>query len=297
MAAQSLHAERRREERAAWLLLAPYLLMFLAFLVYPSIQGLYMSFTDARLGRASAPWVGLENYQYVLTDSLFHLTVINTLVFVLESTPLLIVIPLMLAVALHRALPGRAFLRGAFFVPFTLSVSVIGITWWWLIQPQFGLINVYLQALGVTPPGWLQSGGWAMFAVVLATVWWTAGYNLVLFLAGLGAIPVSVYEAARIDGANWWHEFRHVTLPLLRPTMLLVVVIQLIASFQVFGQVFVITTGGPGDSTRTVIQYVYESAFVNQRMGDGSAAAWVLFVVILVFSVVQFRVLRGHTEY
>ncbi|MBA2449104.1 MAG: sugar ABC transporter permease, partial [Chloroflexi bacterium] len=297
MAAQSLHAERRREERAAWLLLAPYLLMFLAFLVYPSLQGLYLSFTDARLGRAAMPWVGLENYQYVLTDSLFHTTVINTLVFVLESTPLLIVIPLALAVALNRALPLRAFLRGAFFVPFTLSVSVVGITWWWLLQPQFGLVNVYLQSLGVTPPGWFQSGGWAMFAVVLATVWWTAGYNLVLFLAGLGAIPQSVYEAAKIDGATWWHEFWYVTLPLLRPTMLLVVVIQVIASFQVFGQVFVITTGGPGDTTRTVIQYVYEAAFVNQRLGDGSAAAWVLFVVILIFSVVQFRVLRGHTEY
>jgi multiple sugar transport system permease protein len=297
MAAQGLHAERRREERAAWLLLAPYLLMFLAFLVYPSLQGLYMSFTDARLGRAAMPWVGLENYEYVLTDSLFHTTVINTLAFVLESTPLLIVIPLALAVALHRALPLRAFLRGAFFVPFTLSVSVIGITWWWLLQPQFGLINVYLQAIGLPAPGWFQSGGWAMFAVVLATVWWTAGYNLILFLAGLGAIPVSVYEAAKIDGATWWHEFWYVTLPLLRPTMLLVVVIQVIASFQVFGQVFVITTGGPGDSTRTVIQYVYEAAFVNQRMGDGSAAAWVLFVVIMLFSVIQFRVLRGHTDY
>jgi len=296
-AAHGLHAERRREEIAAWLLLAPYLLMFLAFLVYPSLQGLYMSFTDARLGRAAAPWVGLENYGYVLTDPLFHTTVYNTLIFVLESTPLLIVVPLLLAVALHQALPGRAFLRGAFFVPFTLSVSVIGITWWWMLQPQFGLINVYLQALGLGAPGWFTSGAWAMFAVVLATVWWTAGYNLILFLAGLGAIPISVYEAAKIDGASWWHEFWYVTLPLLRPTMLLVVVIQVIASFQVFGQVFVITTGGPGDSTRTVIQYVYDAAFVNQRMGDGSAAAWILFVVIMIFSVIQFRFLRGHTEY
>ncbi|MCC6174879.1 MAG: sugar ABC transporter permease [Chloroflexi bacterium] len=295
--AQGLHADRRREERTAWLLLAPYLLMFLAFLVYPSIQGLYMSFTDARLGRAAMPWVGWDNYAYVLTDPLFHRTVLNTLAFVLESTPLLIVIPLLLAVALHRAMPLRAVLRGAFFVPFTLSVSVIGITWWWLLQPQFGLINVYLHEIGIDPPGWFTSGAWAMFAVVLATVWWTAGYNLILFLAGLGAIPVTVYEAAKIDGATWWDEFWYVTLPLLRPTMLLVVVIQVIASFQVFGQVFVITTGGPGDATRTVIQYVYEAAFVNQRMGDGSAAAWVLFVVIMIFSVIQFRFLRGHTEY
>jgi multiple sugar transport system permease protein len=176
-------------------------------------------------------------------------------------------------------------------------VSVIGITWWWLLEPGYGLLNNSLRGLGASPPPWLTTPGWAMFGVVIATVWWTAGYNLVLFLAGLQAIPATVYEAARIDGANAWREFRYITLPLLRPTMLLVVVIQVIASFQVFGQVFVMTTGGPGDTTRTVIQYVYESAFVNRRMAEGSAAAWILFVIILVFSWIQFRVLRGHTEY
>ena len=290
-------AARRRDEVAAYLLLAPYLLMFVLFMVYPSLHGLYLSFTDARLGRLTANWVGLENFEYVLTDPLFHTVALNTLVFVLESTPLLIVLPLALAVALNRSLPLRAFLRGAFFVPFTLSVSVISITWWWLLDNNFGLLNYYLRAAGFAPPAWLNSPGWAMVAVVLATVWWTAGYNLVLFLAGLQNIPRSVYEAARIDGANAWREFWSITLPLLRPTMLLVLIIQIIASFQVFGQVFVMTQGGPGDATRTVIQYVYESAFVGQRMGEGSAAAWVLFVVILIFSLIQFKFFSGHTEY
>ena len=290
-------AARRRDEVAAYLLLAPYLLMFVLFMVYPSLHGLYLSFTDARLGRLTANWVGLENFEYVLTDPLFHTVALNTLVFVLESTPLLIVLPLALAVALNRSLPLRAFLRGAFFVPFTLSVSVISITWWWLLDNNFGLLNYYLRAAGFTPPAWLNSPGWALVAVVLATVWWTAGYNLVLFLAGLQNIPRSVYEAARIDGANAWREFWSITLPLLRPTMLLVLIIQIIASFQVFGQVFVMTQGGPGDATRTVIQYVYESAFVGQRMGEGSAAAWVLFVVILIFSLIQFKFFSGHTEY
>lgn len=292
-----LRTDRRREEVAAYVLLSPYLLAFVLFMVYPSIQGLYLSFTDARLGRVDAKLIGLENYLYVLTDPLFHTVALNTLVFVLESTPLLIVIPLGLAVALNRNLPMRAFLRGAFFIPFTLSVSVIGITWWWLLDNNFGLVNFYLKAAGATPPAWLQNPTWAMVGVVLATVWWTAGYNLVLFLAGLQNIPRSVYEAARIDGANAWREFWSITLPLLRPTMLLVLIIQIIASFQVFGQVFVMTSGGPGDSTRTVLQYVYESAFVGQRMGEGSAAAWVLFVVILIFSTIQFRLLSGHTEY
>ena len=292
-----LRTVRRQEEVAAYLLLAPYLLMFVVFMVYPSLHGLYLSFTDARLGRLTSNWVGLENFEYVLTDPLFHTVALNTLVFVLESTPLLIVLPLALAVALNRSLPLRAFLRGAFFVPFTLSVSVISITWWWLLDNNFGLLNYYLRAAGFTPPAWLNSPGWAMVAVVLATVWWTAGYNLVLFLAGLQNIPRSVYEAARIDGANAWREFWSITLPLLRPTMLLVLIIQIIASFQVFGQVFVMTQGGPGDATRTVIQYVYESAFVGQRMGEGSAAAWVLFVIILIFSLIQFKFFSGHTEY
>jgi ABC-type sugar transport system permease subunit len=293
----SVQAARRREEGWAYLMLAPYLLMFVLFLVYPSLHGLYLSFTDAQLGSRDIAWIGFENYTWVLTDPLFAKVVLNTLIFVAESTPLLIVIPLLLAVALNRGLPFQGLLRGAFFVPFTLSVSVIGITWWWLLEPGFGLLNSVLRDLGASPPAWLTSPGWAMFGVVVATVWWTAGYNLVLFLAGLQAIPLSVYEAARIDGANALSEFRHITLPLLRPTMLLVVVIQVIASFQVFGQVFVMTTGGPGDSTRTVIQYVYEAAFVNRRMAEGSAAAWILFVIILIFSWIQFRVLRGHTEY
>jgi multiple sugar transport system permease protein len=293
----SLRAARLREEAWAYLMLAPYLLMFLAFLVYPSLQGLYLSFTDAQLGSREISWIGLENYTWVLTDPLFTKVVLNTLIFVAESTPLLIVIPLLLAVALNRGLPLQSFLRGVFFVPFTLSVSVIGITWWWLLDPSFGLLNSFLRSFGATPPAWLTTPGWAMLGVVVATVWWTAGYNLVLFLAGLQAIPVSVYEAARIDGANAWSEFRNITLPLLRPTMLLVIVIQVIASFQVFGQVFVMTQGGPGDGTRTVIQYVYESAFVSRRMAEGSAAAWILFIIILIFSWIQFRVLRGHTEY
>jgi multiple sugar transport system permease protein len=278
-------------------MLAPYLLTFALFLIYPSLQGLYLSFTDAQLGSREIAWIGLENYTWVLTDPLFARVALNTLIFVAESTPLLIVIPLLLAVVLNRGIPFQGLLRGAFFVPFTLSVSVIGITWWWLLEPGFGLLNATLRDLGASPPAWLTSPGWAMLGVVVATVWWTAGYNLVLFLAGLQAIPVGTYEAARIDGANAWSEFRYITLPLLRPTMLLVVVIQVIASFQVFGQVFVMTSGGPGDGTRTVIQYVYESAFVNRRMAEGSAAAWILFVIILIFSWIQFRVLRGHTEY
>lgn len=293
----SLRAERRQNTVAAYTLLAPYLAAFAVFLVYPAVHGLYLSFTDFRLGRLKFNWVGLDNYRFILTDPLFHTTVKNTAVFVLESTPLLVFIPLVLAVLLNQRIPLRNFLRGAFVVPFTLSVTIVSIVWWWMLDSNVGLLNYYLRQWGLNPPAWLTHPTWAMVAVVLTTVWWTAGYNLVLFLAGLQSIPQHLYEAARIDGANAWHQFRAITLPLLRPTMLFVLVMQVIASFQVFGQVYVMTAGGPGDATRTVIQYVYETAFVGQRMGEGSAAAWILFVIMAVFSVIQFRFLSGHTEY
>ncbi len=292
-----LSAERRQEAWTAYLMLAPYVLAFLAFMVAPSVYGLYLGFTDYRLGSLRVHWIGWENYSYVLTDPKFQTSVKNTVLFVLESTPVLIVLPLLLAVSLNRGVPLRDFLRGAFFLPFTLSVSVVSICWWWLLDANFGPAYFYLKQLGLHPPVWLGNPGLAMAAVVLATVWWTSGYNMVLFLAGLQGIPLHLYEAARMDGAGGWRQFWAITLPLLRPTMLFVVVIQIIASFQIFGQVYVMTQGGPGDATRTVIQHVYETAFVQQRMAEGSAAAWILFVIILVFSLAQFRFLSGHTEY
>jgi multiple sugar transport system permease protein len=296
-ARSALVAVRRQEALSAYLLLSPYLAAFLLFTILPSVYGLYLSVTDFRLGAAHLHWTGLDNFAYVLTDPLFRTSVANTVVFVLESTPALIVIPLALAVGLNRRMALRALFRGVFFLPFTLSVSIVSICWWWLLDPHFGPVYFYLRELGLHPPGWASSPQLAMTAVVVATVWWTAGYNMVLFLAGLQDVPPHLYEAARIDGADGWRQFRAITLPLLRPTMLFVMVIQLIASFQVFGQVYVMTGGGPGNSTRTVIQYVYETAFVRLQMAEGAAAAWMLFVIILVFSLAQFRLLSGHTEY
>lgn len=296
-ASPAMIAVRRREAWSAYALLAPYLVAFLAFMIVPSSYGLYLSFTDFRLGTIHPHWTGLANFVYVLTDPLFRTTVANTIVFVLESTPALVVIPLALAVVLNQRVPMRAFFRGAFFLPFTLSVTVVSICWWWLLDPNFGPVYFYLKELGLHPRPWISTPSLAMAAVVIATVWWTAGYNMVLFLAGLQEIPFHLYEAARIDGASGWRQFWMVTLPLLRPTTLFVIVIQLIASFQVFGQVYVMTNGGPGNATRTVIQYVYETAFVQLQMSEGAAAAWMLFLIILVFSLAQFKLLSGHTEY
>ena len=173
-----------------------------------------------------------------------------------------------------------------------ISVSSVGVLWVWFLNPTFGLINYYFGILGLPEQHWLTQGGWAMVAVVITTVWWTSGWNLILFLAGLQEISESLYEAAKLDGANSWALFRYITLPGLRPTMLFVGVTTIIGSFRVFGQVLVMTNGGPFDSTRTLVQHIYETGFRNFRMGSASAIAWALFLIVMIFTLLQFRLIR-----
>jgi multiple sugar transport system permease protein len=207
-------------------------------------------------------------------------------------------LPLLLAVVLNRGVPLKTLLRGAFFFPFTLSVVTVGLTWLWLLDPVVGPFNYYLRQLGFPVRSLLADSHTAMWGIVLTSVWWVTGYYLVIYLAGLQDIPRHLYEAAAIDGATGWRSFWSITVPLLRPVFLFVFVIHIIGSFQIFGQVFVMTQGGPGDATRTVVQHLYETAFQSLfHFGSASAMAWVLFAVILVFSVIQFRILRGHAEY
>jgi multiple sugar transport system permease protein len=295
---------RRRRARlregafTPWLFLAPGLALFLAFRVYPLLDGLYLSFTDARLGRSEHSFVGLANYERLLIDTRFHVSLWNTAFYTLASTLPILTIPLLLAVLLDRGIPLRTLLRSALFFPFTLSVVTVGLTWLWLLDPVVGPFNYYLKAAGVPVRPWLGDPATAMWAIILTTVWWVTGYYLVIYLAGLQDIPPELHEAAAIDGAGGWRRFWAITLPLLRPVLLFVLVTHVIGSFQVFGQVYILTDGGPGDATRTVVQHLYETAFKNFfHFGSASAMAWVLFAIILGFSALQFRLLRGHTEY
>jgi len=287
----------RRAWVTAYLFLAPGLLLFLVFRVYPLLDGLRLSFTNARLGRAAAAWVGLANYQRLLDDTRFHVSLWNTAFYTVASTLPILALPLALAVALNRG-ALRTVLRSAFFFPFTLSVVTVGLTWLWLLDPVVGPFNYYLRAAGLPARPWLAEPALAMWAIILTTVWWVTGYYLVIYLAGLQDIPRDLYEAAAIDGAGAWRSFWAVTLPLLRPVLLFVFVTHIIGAFQIFGQVYILTDGGPGDATRTAVQHLYETAFKNFfHFGSASAMAWVLFAVIAVFSVLQFRLLRGHAEY
>jgi len=288
---------RRRGALTPYLFLAPGLLLFAVFRLYPLLDGLRLSFTNARLGRVQYAWVGFANYTRLLDDTRFHTSLWNTAVYSLASTLPVLAIPLALAVTLHRGVGLTTLLRSAFFFPFTLSVVTVGLTWLWLLDPVVGPFNYYLRALGVPVRSWLADPATAMAAIIVTTVWWVAGYYLVIYLAGLQDIPRELYEAAALDGAGSWRAFRSITLPLLRPVLLFVFVTHVIGSFQIFGQVFILTQGGPGDATRTAVQHLYETAFQNFfAFGSASAMAWVLFAFIVGFSLLQFRLLRGHTE-
>jgi len=288
----------RRVGPTPYLFLLPALLLFLLFRVYPLINGLWLSFTNARLGRAAYSFVGLSNYERLLEDSRFQVSLVNTAFYTVASTLPILALPLLLAVVLNRGVALKTLLRGAFFFPFTLSVVTVGLTWLWLLDPVVGPFNYYLKQMGIPVRSLLADPQTAMWGIILTSVWWVTGYYLVIYLAGLQDIPRHLYEAAAIDGASVWRSFWSITMPLLRPVFLFVFVIHIIGSFQIFGQVFVMTQGGPGDATRTVVQHLYEEGFQSLfRFGYASAMAWVLFAVILVFSVIQFRILRGHAEY
>lgn len=228
-------------------------------------------------------------------DGLFWLSFGNTVLFVVLSTPLIVGIGLLLAMALNR--PGRwtGVLRTIFFAPYVLSVSVLTLIWAFLLNPQLGLIGELFRNLGIDPISWLTSPTLAMPAIVVATLWWTVGFNVVLYLAGLQDIDKNLYEAASIDGAGYLQRFKDITWPGLRRTTLLVMVLQIIASFQIFGQVFIMTRGGPNGATRVSIQHIYESAFRDFNLGYASAMSVFLFVVMIAFSVLQFRFSREES--
>ena len=227
------------------------------------------------------------------SDSQFWPSFGNTLVFVLLSTPVIVGVGLLLALLLNR--PGRLIgvLRTMFFAPYVLSVAVLTLIWAFLLNPQLGLIGRLWEALGLDPVSWLNDPDLAMPTIVVVTLWWTVGFNVVLFLAGLQDIDKSQYEAASLDGANRWQVFGYITVPGLRRTLLLVIILQIIASFQIFGQVFILTRGGPNGATRVSIQHIYESAFRDAELGYASAMSVFLFVVMMVVSSLQFRFMGG----
>ena len=274
-----------------YLFLAPFLLVYSVFLIFPVMRGIYISFHRWDLLSGRQRFVGFSNYERMFTnDNLFWTSTVNTVEFVGWSTPLLILLALVLAVALNRQMLGMTLFRTIFFAPYVLSISVITLIWFMIFNPNRGILAAFLENFGFEPLAWLTTPELAMPAIIVATIWWTLGFNIILFLAGLQDIPEALYEAARLDGAGAWTLFWRITAPLLRRTILLVAILQIIASFQIFGQVYLMTGGGPANSTRVLVQHIYEQGFQSFRLGYSSSMSMFLFAIMLVISLVQLYV-------
>jgi multiple sugar transport system permease protein len=265
----------------------PYLVAFVLFLVGPVVYGLYMAFTDQSLTGSGGSLVGVSNFGEALQDPQVWSTLANTVAFTLMSSVPLVVLSLALALLVHAVRPGQWLWRLTFFAPFLLPVTVVTILWTWMYQPDLGLFNAGLGALGADGIGWLTDENIALWSIALTTVWWTLGFNFLLYLAALQNIPQHLYEAASIDGAGTWRRLFSVTLPMLARTTSLVVILQLLASLKVFDQIYLMTMGGPNNSTRSILEYVYDTGFTNYRLGYAAAISYVFFALIVVLSLAQ----------
>lgn len=294
---------RRKTSLVPYLFILPHLIFFAVFVGYPFFNGIYISFLSFDYLRPDATrFIGLQNYIDLFTPGSvkfqeFWNSMRVTVEFVLYSVPPLVLIPLLLAVLLNARVPGRQFFRGMLFAPWVLSCAVISLIWWWIFQSQGGLLNSYLDQFNLPTPRWLSTMPYAMVTIVIATIWWTMGYNMVILLAALQDIPEYLYEAASIDGANGRQMFWNITLPMLQPVLLFIVTTTIIASFNLLGQPMMMTRGAPaqpggGGATEPVMLRIFNEGFVRPFQGSAAAMSLITAVLMMAFSYFNFRVLR-----
>jgi multiple sugar transport system permease protein len=287
---------RAREAAWAYLFLLPFFLGLLFFIVGPVVAAFAISFTSWDL--LSPPqWIGFDNYREMLSDNLFWIALKNTVYFTAVSVPVTLLLALGLASLMNRKLRGIAALRAIYFFPVTASIVAVSLLWAWMYTPDFGIINYVLSQIGLPKVKWLVDPRMAMPSIILMSVWRGLGFNIVVFLAGLQSIPKDLYEAAELDGANGWDRFRQITIPLLTPTIFFAAIMALIASFQVFEQTFIMTQGGPGNATLTLVYHIFQNGFTWLRMGYASALSFVLFAILFVITIVQVRFQRKWVHY
>ena len=287
----------RAQARAAWLFIAPALVLLGVFFVLPVVGGLLLSLTDFDLYAVADPgaarFVGLANFAAVLTDDAFWQALANTLTFVVIGVPLSLVASLVTALLLdHPRARLRSFFRTVYFVPVVTTLVSVAIVWRYLYHPRYGMLNQGLEFLGLAPIDWLGDPRFAMPAIIVLAVWKNFGYNMLIFLAGLQTIPDELYEAAAIDGAGRWRRFRHITLPGLAPTALFVGVTTMIGYFQLFAEPYIMTQGGPLGSTRSLVLLMYEEGFRWWRMGVASTISVLLLLITVIAAFVQLRLQR-----
>jgi multiple sugar transport system permease protein len=294
-AAASPRTGRKLHEqgRPATAFLAPFVLLYVAFIIGPALYGLLMSFFNTSLVQPGlSSFAGLANYSEALSSTDFWSSLWHTIWFTILTTPPLIFLGFVLALLADRVARGRWFFRLAFFAPFILPSAVVALIWIWIYTPGLGLLENALATIGIPVPNWLGDQTWAMPSLAISTVWWTLGFNFVLYLAGLQDIPRQLYEAASLDGAGPFQQIRMITIPLLARTTTLVAVLQVIASLKVFDQMYLMTQGGPNFVTRSVLQLVYDEGFTNFRVGYAAAISMLFFVVVLAVSAVWFALVR-----
>ncbi len=277
-----------RYENTAYLYILPYYIFFMIFIALPIIVNIVLSFTDFNLREMS--FVGLENYIKLFSDATFIRSVQNTIVYVVFTVGITIVLGLMCALALNNvAFWGAKFFRGIYFMPYVISMVSCSMVWLWLYEPSAGFINELMRLLGLPTQKWLYDERFAMGSVILMVVWKNLGYYMTIFIAGLNGIPSSLYEAATVDGANALQKFWFITLPMLKPVTFFITITGTVGAFNVFEQVNVMTSGGPMNSTTTIVHQIYTRAFTEFRLGYAASQAIVLLIVVLIFTLINFR--------
>ena len=290
-----LNERSRRDTLIGWGFVAPFLVVFVMFLVWPLVHGFYLSFTGESLTGANGQVIGFANYAEALQDPIMWRSLLNTLWFTVLSTVPLVVLSLAFALLVNLGLPGRWLWRLSFFLPYLLASTVVVMFWSWMYNPKLGLINAVLDKFGAGPVAWLQDPKVAMISVVITTLWWTIGFNFLLYLAALQNIPEQQFEAAALDGAGKWRQLFSIVIPQLAPTTALLVTLQILASLKVFDQIYMLTNGGPAGTTRSIVQYIYESGFTGYRFGYSSAISYLFFALIVLVSLAQYKLINRRS--
>lgn len=293
---KSMKKQAYSEALSGYLFLLPNFLAVCIFMLIPIVFSFWLSLTEWDLINPPK-FVGLENYSEMLTDGRFHTTMKNTILFSLITIPSSIAISLFFALLLNQAISGVKTYQAIIFMPVVVSMVAVSVIWRWIFNTEVGILNYFLDFFGISPVGWISTEKWALISVSLVAIWKSIGFNMVIFLAGLKGIPRQLYEAADIDGAGTIAKVFRIEIPLLGPTLFFVTIMTVLSSFQAFDVVYMITDGGPGDSTNVIYYWIYQHAFKFFNMGYAAALSWVVFAVLFVVTLMQFRFFGGKANY
>ena len=286
----------RREERIFYLFILPWLIGLVVFNAGPVLGMLGLSFTDWRISLDDLRFIGLDNYATLFADPIFWTSVGNTLYIVVGRVVFGTAFALFLAILLNQKVPGIPFFRAVYYLPTVTAGVAVALVWIWIFNPRLGILNYSLKQIGITGPPWIYSSQWVKPSLILMSMF-AVGPNMIILLAGLQGVPKELYESAEIDGAGNWAKFRNVTLPMLSPVLFFVIIISVVSSFQNFTEIRVMTEGGPGESSNVLIWYLWENAFIFLQLGVAAAVAWIMFVILMALTGLQFRLGRRWVYY